>query len=326
MANSVNAPQPIIQFILKSSQIYYKGKILVYDPQDIDKLVESLPSVWWNDKDKIVYFTFYEDGTYHCEREKTVYNYSIKDYTSIVYEFNILSAEEARSVFIALCDFFEEVYTRKLAEEKETIRNKLEQDFDYIISDFIGNRNKMLEFSDWTQLPDVQSNMDETSKQMWIKYRQYLRDMTDLQDWKDGNYYNIVFPLPPNDILSSLPETTVDDYLTKENHFTYLFTMLVNNRVTNFLEEIVMLSSSAYDDTLQSLMNEPETKTIDEYKQVLKKINERMEIINPSFKFSIKISVNDVKYEVDENGVTKIEETDNTDSVKVIDALIEQNL
>ncbi|CAB4162840.1 Phage tail assembly chaperone protein [uncultured Caudovirales phage] len=40
-------------------------------------------------------------------------------------------------------------------------------------------RNKLLIDSDFSQLPDVQSNMSAPKKAEWLTYRQYLRDITD---------------------------------------------------------------------------------------------------------------------------------------------------
>lgn len=51
------------------------------------------------------------------------------------------------------------------------------------------NRDKLLQASDWTQLPDVPL----ATKEAWAAYRQALRDLTDQPD-----PFNIVWPTPPN--------------------------------------------------------------------------------------------------------------------------------
>lgn len=41
-------------------------------------------------------------------------------------------------------------------------------------------RNKRLSESDWTQLSDIQSKLEETEKVRWSTYRQALRDLPDI--------------------------------------------------------------------------------------------------------------------------------------------------
>jgi len=53
----------------------------------------------------------------------------------------------------------------------------------------INNRNKLLELSDWTQLPDVPI----AKKQEWATYRQALRDVPTQQ----GFPFNIEWPTRP---------------------------------------------------------------------------------------------------------------------------------
>lgn len=50
-------------------------------------------------------------------------------------------------------------------------------------------RDRLLQASDWTQLPDVPL----ATKEAWAAYRQALRDVTDQPD-----PFNIIWPTPPN--------------------------------------------------------------------------------------------------------------------------------
>ena len=49
-------------------------------------------------------------------------------------------------------------------------------------------RNRLLQYTDWTQLPDV----PVATKEAWATYRQALRDITEQPD-----PFNIVWPTPP---------------------------------------------------------------------------------------------------------------------------------
>ena len=62
-----------------------------------------------------------------------------------------------------------------------------------ILAEIKEKRNKLLQQSDWTQLPDVKL----TNKQAWADYRQQLRDIL-----KQGIVENPVWPtMPPEEYL-----------------------------------------------------------------------------------------------------------------------------
>lgn len=50
-------------------------------------------------------------------------------------------------------------------------------------------RNKLLDASDWTQMPDV----PQETKEKWATYRQELRDITE----QEGYPFNVTFPQKP---------------------------------------------------------------------------------------------------------------------------------
>ena len=57
-------------------------------------------------------------------------------------------------------------------------------------------RNKLLQVSDWTQMPD--SPLSESKKTEWATYRQQLRDMmSSYTDNEDNTVDNTTFPTAP---------------------------------------------------------------------------------------------------------------------------------
>jgi hypothetical protein len=68
---------------------------------------------------------------------------------------------------------------------KTTDLDQIENAWNYVRSE----RNRLLQNSDWTQMPDVSLS----TKELWATYRQALRDITDQTD-----PFNIVWPQPPN--------------------------------------------------------------------------------------------------------------------------------
>lgn len=314
MAELLNAPEPILQFVLKASQLYFKGKTISFTPEDLIVLKQSLPQEWWNDNDRLIYFTFYADGTYYAEREKTIYNYSVKDYVTTAYQFNVLNEKSAHTVYLLMCEFFENLRLQQLVEQKDSLRLKLMQEFDYINVSYISQRNRLLEKSDWTQLPDVALRMSENEKNMWTKYRKYLRDLTDLDSWKNKAYLDTVFPLTPKTVIEKYPEITSDEYLENENHFEYLLSITIANKVEAFLKSILLEVSMEYDEETKALLNNSPSTSVSEYKKVLQNINRRLSVIDPLMEMKINVVIEDKKFCLTDKGI---------DDSDVIDALIE---
>lgn len=280
------APEPILQFILSSSQIYYDKKIINFDVEQLGELVKTIPDEWWHEKDPIVYFTYYDDGSYFCEREKQIYDYITKDYVKRVYEFNILSNEEAKQIYLKFANFFETVRINQLKEQKEILRKKIETDFDYILFDFINTRNKLLSDSDWSQLPDVISIMNQNEHDMWIKYRQYLRDFTESEDWKNRNYSKLVYPKRPNDVLKQYSNLTNDLYLTQKEHFQYFYTYYAMERINSL---VTYLTLPSLNDKINEATKDMEKMSYDEYSYLIEPINQKLKEIDESLYIEIKI-------------------------------------
>jgi hypothetical protein len=288
MSETNTTSQPILQFILSSSQIYYRRKILTFNREQVERMTKSLPPSWWNESDQIVYFSYHEDGTYFCEREKTIYDYLSKGHLKRVYEFNVLDNESAKEVFLIFGNFFEQVRIEELRLEKETLRKQIEEEFDYIEYDFISVRKMMLEGSDWTQLTDVFEKMSEIERNMWLKYRQYLRDITSLPEWKESNYINIFFPMEPNKLLVKYPQTTSEEYLTKSEHFNYYLSSVINTRIQKLLSSLALPSITDNVDIDESIdLNED--MSYDSYEALLTLINDKIQVIDPNLKVEIKV-------------------------------------
>lgn len=57
--------------------------------------------------------------------------------------------------------------------------------------DIIGQRNQLLQESDWTQLPDVPLTTEQKAE--WVTYRSEVRTVTE----RFSNPNDVVFPTPP---------------------------------------------------------------------------------------------------------------------------------
>lgn len=281
------APEPILQFILSASQIYYRNQIVSFTENDIKNLTSVLPSLWWNDKDRLVYFTYFEDGSYFCEREKDVYSYTLKQNTKYVYEFNVLSKLQAKELYEILVKHFEEVRIQQLRQQKDILREEIKKQFDYITVDFLSKRRVALIDSDWTQLADVSANMDERERMMWIKYRQYLRDITETAEWKESNFSKVFFPTDPTTTLQRFPEVTIDEYLNDSSHFIYYVTLEINTRVNALISKLKLPSISIDSDLLKGV--DIDKMTYDQYQTILDTVNAKLQKIDPSLALEINI-------------------------------------
>lgn len=285
--SEIIAPEPILQFILSSSQIYYRTQIVTLTEEDINNLTITLPSVWWNEKDRLVYFTFFEDGSYFCEREKDIYSYTHKQNMKYVYEFNVLSKLQAKELYEIIAKYFEEVRIQQLRQQKDILRQQIKNQFDYITVDFLSKRRVALIDSDWTQLSDVSLNMDERERMMWIKYRQYLRDMPETKEWQESNFSKVFFPADPKIVLEKSPQITIDEYLTDSSHFIYYVTLEINTRVNALISTLKMPSISIDSEILKDI--DVTQMTFDQYQTILDDINSRLERIDPSLSIEINV-------------------------------------
>lgn len=95
---------------------------------------------------------------------------------------DVVSSEKIPDMFILyqnLIKFQEITWEKHIAKAWTVLRNE---------------RNRRLQASDWTQLDDVKKIMSNDVANIWIAYRQYLRDMP--QNTTDP--FNPIWPTMPN--------------------------------------------------------------------------------------------------------------------------------
>jgi hypothetical protein len=88
------------------------------------------------------------------------------------------------------------IETVELAEKTTLDENEYET---YLpVGDLRKKRDALLKDSDWTQLADVQSLMDNRRKLMWIEYRQKLRDLPEqCENGTSIEIDSIIWPVRP---------------------------------------------------------------------------------------------------------------------------------
>jgi hypothetical protein len=71
-----------------------------------------------------------------------------------------------------------------------------------IRNEAMAKRQTLLYQSDWTQLPDAQSSLDDEEKQRWLEYRKALRDITAQPGWPT----KVIWPKMPSVLMVTIYE------------------------------------------------------------------------------------------------------------------------
>jgi len=209
-----------IQFLATDGTIYYnygqRGVAIKLLEEDYAELYKRLGTTWHNDNDKLILFEYYSDGKFNIERKKKIFDYRTRTETEKYYPYLEVDQKDVIRTYNLFVNFFEYLRVKDLERVKEQVSAKLLEATSLLKQNVSVMRFDLLIKSDWTQLADVSFSV-ENEKEMWIEYRQYLRDMSTLEDW-NGNTMRIAFPITPKDYLAIDPQQNVK-YLTDESHF-----------------------------------------------------------------------------------------------------------
>jgi hypothetical protein len=142
-----------------------------------------------------------------CQREKEVYNYTIRETEKKLYFFDAATSEQADSLAQYFVMQYGKIKLSKVNNLYDEILNTI-SDFSYIKFHLLKTREKLLNESDYKMLPDYP--LSEEEKQRWIEFRQQLRDITEQEAWKQNNFVNVLMPTSPqpknqlNELLEDL--------------------------------------------------------------------------------------------------------------------------
>lgn len=182
-------------------------------------LSQVVDSFWHSEKDQLDYFSFYSTGQYFCQRRKQKLNFNTGDTYWETYQFTGATNDQALVLKNQLNDFY-----LAIEEVKELLIDKQIKEIDTEIIFFEQRyikkkkeKNEMLAASDWRVLPDVVDSYPG-EKDMWIKWRAYLRDMVlrspaefenNLQFFKYT--CDIKFPIDPKNYRVTYPDGLLED-------------------------------------------------------------------------------------------------------------------
>lgn len=185
-------------------------------------IVPILYPVWDADKDKLETFVYYKDGTAFMAKNKYQRNQKTGEYKWVSYEFDLSAFP--KSEVTELFEKLQEKYVEYRDVEDFNLDNALRRIYqrDNIINwnKIVMIRKFLLMDSDWTISRD--SPLTEEQQEMWISYRQKLRDIP--QDQEGIPAAEVVFPITPTKYEKMVKaEETSADYLTDlEGHYFHL--------------------------------------------------------------------------------------------------------
>lgn len=208
------------QSTIPTRKITYSGSSIDLTDEEYETVLQSIPSFWNTENDKLIRFIFFEDKSYFCEREKKAFNYTTRDTENKIYKFDYASKEEAEQLYT----FFVEQYAKlKLARIENLYDSIISQikDFSFIKLSVLNARNNLLEQSDYIMMPDYP--IPEEEREKWAIYRQELRDITSQDAWISNDIMGIKMPVSPVPLsqldvlktsvpdLSSIPADLIDE-------------------------------------------------------------------------------------------------------------------
>jgi len=226
-------------YFLHTKNNYYKI------PKDSFKsiIADKLPKKWWNDDDIIIALNSFNNGKmFSCERQKKFYDFRSKVYTKKVYEYLEANPEEFEEVYEVITNSTSTLHDIKLKESVESIKEYVKKQAKLFKLNLQSKRKELLSSSDWTQLPDLE--IDESSRELWKKYRKYLRDLGDEVNWIIGDVFKVDFPISPYEYKEIDPEQK-EEYLSVPLHFVNPAVMMTKLKLLKILERMGNLDELA---------------------------------------------------------------------------------
>ena len=282
----IQNPSPLLQFLPSNKSIYFKGKSYQLTDDQFDLVIQKTPDLWWGENDVVIFFTYYDDGSYYCERKRNVYDFKNKITTERVYEFIEPSRKDAKIWFDIFIEILEDIRLEQLKNSKEEVKAKVLEEGKVLLTSLLTYRTKALKDSDWTQLPDVP--LSDYEKELWKKFRQTLRDITEDYNWYTNNFFLVDFPITPHEYIEFHDKEI--EYLSIKDHWNNYGANIVKMKLARLMTYLADPQTDhglgAGDDEwfpgedMKKLKHTP-------YKDFVDKINKLLGRIDPDLKYEI---------------------------------------
>ena len=282
----------ILQANLKQKNIFYEGKIASLNEEKMALLCQELGEFWHNDKDRILLFEYYDDGTFICERKKQIYDYRYREFSEKIYIFNEASEEQAAKVYEIFASFYEEARLIDLRNAKNEVQRQVNEFMNIVKVNIRLLRTNLLLGTDWVFMEDAPK--DEERKELYRKFRQHLRDVPQDDENFSGDPLNVKLPLHPDEYLKLYPNKEIE-YLSTPDQFVQYYFEQIKNKLLRF-QSYLSLPSTRLNWSLDT--NPMELQDFDMLAKKIKKTLEKVDmgIVVPPLQFTPAINTNSVEY------------------------------
>ena len=186
-----------------------------------DTLVPILYPNWDTDKDKLINFYWYSNGSWSAKRRKFVRNFATNTDEWKDYEMEQVGTDVATAFKDKLVEAFYLIDSIEDQEYQEELGRMYAKQQTISPLTVRMARNFLLAETDWTQsITDSPLSADE--KAQYVLYREKLRDITKTDEF-NNNINDVKFPISPefyNKIHKV--DNTGEDYLATDNQFLKL--------------------------------------------------------------------------------------------------------
>ena len=214
------ASEPVLQVELNviGQELSYNG-IPKTIPQTYwkDTLVPLMYPAWDTDKDKLITFYYYSDGTYTAKRRKYVMNFKTNTNEWKDYEMEQVASSVADTFKDKLVEGWYDIDAIENVEFQNELGAMYAKANDVSPLSIRLARDFLLAETDWVYVED--SPVDADTKAMYTAYRQKLRDIPETVEFST-NVEGTKFPISPdfyNKIYKT--ENADKDYLATDDQF-----------------------------------------------------------------------------------------------------------
>jgi hypothetical protein len=233
-----NVPNLVLQLNAIQRQVNYRGMTRdLTDSYWNDHIGPRLYPMWDSDKDKLVLFTYYDNGAFHVQRRKFVKNFSTGNYEWKDYEMEMYNLEEAKDIYEALKEAFYLIDS----VEKENFQQELTKA--YLEGKKVTwygvrlARNFLLDDTDWVFGGDSPISAEE--KELWKVYRQALRDIPQNSAYVEA--HDVKFPISPEDWKKYYqPANGEEEYLATDAQYLKLSAYFLSNFKERIIQSLIM--------------------------------------------------------------------------------------
>ncbi len=234
----------LVRVFNKENEVKYNA---IYLSEKLNQnILTNIPSELSDDKDRIVVFGIYDDGSFTMFKEKMKYDFATQQAKWVKYEVFDVTTEEAKEIFNVLKSA---VFVQQVSDTEA--RNKAVLEIltkDEYINDLynktIIKRDDLLRTSDYRVLPDY-PELFTGEKDLWIKWRDELRNcVKSREDFDDELDYLIYaqdfkWPIDPLVYYSKYPNNEVE-YLSTEDQYD-----IIPEKVSTEVQNIIRKNSVA---------------------------------------------------------------------------------